>query len=141
MLKMFDALMPYYGGKRRLAPGIFKVMHKYFIDGRYEDPVFVDAFLGSAAMSLFVKAYGMKIVANDIAERSYITGKALITNNAYLLCDEELYNLTKPADEKINSHFIEKNFTPSVFTTRHAQFLDNAFANRIKGSQDKRVRS
>lgn len=128
MLKMFDALLPYFGGKRRLAPWIFKVIREYLLKDKHEeDPTFVDAFLGSAAMSLYVKSQGMKIIANDIAERSFITGKALIENNAHFFCDEELCRITATAQN--NNHFIDTTFAPDVFTKRHAEFLDNAFAN------------
>ncbi|MFH0764563.1 MAG: DNA adenine methylase [Candidatus Omnitrophota bacterium] len=80
-LKMFDALLPYFGGKRKLCPVIFKRISKYIPREQWQGKVFVDAFMGSAAVGLYAKAQGLRIVCNDIAERSYIAGKALIENN------------------------------------------------------------
>jgi hypothetical protein len=71
-LKMFDALLPYFGGKRKLCPVIFKRISKYIPRDTWQGKVFVDAFLGSGAVSLFAKAQGFRVICNDIAERSYI---------------------------------------------------------------------
>ena len=80
-LEMFKALLPYYGGKRRLCPIIFRHIANHFPRDKWQGAVFVDAFLGSGAVSLYAKAQGFRIVANDAAERSYLAGKALIENN------------------------------------------------------------
>lgn len=127
MLKLFDALLPYFGGKRKLCPIIFSHISKHLPREQWYGKTFVDAFLGSGAVSLFAKAQGFKIVANDIAKRSIIAGEALIENNQTLLTDEDLFRLfiVNPA----NTHLIEKEFVPDVFTEKHAVFLDNAFAN------------
>ena len=71
MVKMFDALLPYFGGKRKLCPVIFGVIHGHYPRDKWFKAVFVDAFLGSGAVSLYAKAQGLKVIANDAAERSY----------------------------------------------------------------------
>ena len=127
MLKMFDSLLPYFGGKRKLCPVIFGNIAKHLPREQWQGKVFVDAFLGSSAVSLYAKAQGFKVIANDIAERSVIAGKALIENNRVILTDEDLFKLFVVNSE--NKHLIEKEFVPDVFTKKHAVFLDNAFAN------------
>ena len=96
-LNMFKALLPYYGGKRRLCPIIFRHIADYLPRPKWAKAVFVDAFLGSGAVSLYAKAQGFRIVANDIAERSYIAGKALIENNQTALTDDDLRRLCYPS--------------------------------------------
>ncbi len=125
-MRMFKALLPYYGGKRKLCPIIFKQISKYFPRDKWQGAVFVDAFLGSGAVSLYAKAQGFQILANDIAERSYIAGKALIENKGIALTESDLHNLCRSNNA---SHLIKDTYSPDVFTSYHAQFLDSAFSN------------
>lgn len=129
-LKMFDALLPYFGGKRRLCPVIFSHIASVVPREKWQGMVFVDVFLGSGAVSLYAKAQGFRVVANDIAERSLIAGIALIENNRFLLADEDIQKLFVPNPE--NKHLIETDYIPDVFLRRHAEFLDNAFANAVR---------
>ncbi|MCK5590666.1 MAG: DNA adenine methylase [Candidatus Pacebacteria bacterium] len=62
-LKMFDALLPYFGGKRKLCPIIFKYISKHFPREKWQGAVFVDAFLGSGAVSLYAKAQEFRVIA------------------------------------------------------------------------------
>ena len=127
MLKMFKALPAYFGGKRKLCPTIFSEIHKCFPRDEWSKATFVDAFLGGGAVSLYAKAQGLKVKANDAAERSYIAGMALIANNDTLLTGVDIHKLFLPTKE--NKHLIEKECVPDVFTEMHARFLDNAFPN------------
>ena len=124
---MFNSLRPYFGGKRKLCPVIFSHIAKHLPREQWQGKVFVDAFLGSGAVSLYAKVQGFKVIANDIAERSVIAGKALIENNNVILTDEDIFKLFLANPD--NSHFIVKEFVPDVFTEKHAVFLDNAFPN------------
>ena len=126
-LKMFNALLPYFGGKRKLCPVIFRHITKYLPREEWQGAVFVDAFLGSGAVSLYAKAQGFRIVASDIAERSYIAGKAIIENTKSMLTNTDIHRLF--VTNYNNNHLIERELVPEVFTKRHALFLDNAFAN------------
>jgi adenine-specific DNA methylase len=126
-LKMFDSLLPYFGNKRKLCPVIFYHISKFLPREKWGKSIFVDAFLGSGAMSMYAKAQGFMILANDIALRSIIAGKALIENGHTKLREVDIERLFVP--NLNNKHFIEREFVPDVFTRRHAQFLDNAFAN------------
>jgi len=135
-LRFFNALCPYFGGKRKLCPVIFGHIAKYLPREKWCGAVFVDAFLGSGAVSLFAKAQGFKVIANDIAERSLLAGKALIENNQTILTDTDMHRLFPPNAD--NNRLIEREFMPEVFTKRHAVFLDTAFAN-AKRAIDKYV--
>jgi len=126
-LKMFNALLPYFGGKRKLCPVIFGHIAKHIPRGHWQGATFVDGFLGSGAVGLYAKAQGFRVIANDIAERSYIAGQALIENDDVVLRNEDIFKLFLANPD--NSHFIEKEFVPDVFTEKHAVFLDNAFLN------------
>lgn len=119
-LRFFDALPAYYGGKRKLVKAIFKEAPP-----AAQAPVFADAFLGGGAVSVMAKALGYRVLCNDIAQWSYIVGKALVENNRVKLTDMDINRLFLPAE---NDGFIQANFCPEVFLTKHAEFLDNAMA-------------
>ena len=118
---MFQALPPYFGGKRRLVGEIFK-----HVPPPAEAPVFIDAFLGGGSVSLYAKARGYRVLANDIAERSHIVGKALIENDRTKLVKEDLLRLF--ATNGSEPGFVERRYCPDVFTSKHARFLDRALA-------------
>ncbi|MEI7998706.1 MAG: DNA adenine methylase, partial [Candidatus Omnitrophota bacterium] len=79
-LRMFDALLPYFGNKRKLCPVIFHHISNFLPREKWGKSIFVDAFLGSGAMSMYAKAQGLMILGNDISLRSVIAGQALIEN-------------------------------------------------------------
>ena len=124
------ALPPYFGGKRRLLGRIFKHMPK-----PEEAPILVDGFLGGGSVSLFGKARGYRVIANDIAYRSSIVGKALIENDHVTLTLEDVTRLF--VENGDGPGFIEQNFSRSVLTTKHARFLDHAFpaARKVEGAK------
>jgi adenine-specific DNA-methyltransferase len=119
-LRFFDALPAYYGGKRKLVKAIFKVAPP-----ASQAPTFADAFLGGGAVSVMAKALGYRVLCNDIAQRSYIVGKALVENNRVKLTNEDINRLFLETE---NDGFIRANFSPTVILSKHAEFLDNAFA-------------
>ncbi len=118
MFSKFKALPSYFGGKRKLVKYIFKPIVK-------KEGTFIDAFLGGGSVSLYAKAKGYKVIANDIALRSCIIGNAIIANNTIELEKEDLARLFFKTKHE---NFIKKNYCPKVFTTKIAEFLDNAFA-------------
>jgi hypothetical protein len=122
MWNRLGALPPYFGGKRKLLGQIFK-----HLPPPGEAPVFIDAFLGGGSVSLFAKARGYRVLCNDVALRSYVVGKALIENDHVTLGTEDVTRLFQ--DNRGGSDFIERHYAPDVVTTRHARFLDTAFAN------------
>lgn len=127
-MRMFQALPSYIGGKRRLLGTIFKDL-----PSPETAPIFVDPFLGGASVSLFAKARGFKILANDVAMRSYIVGKALIENSSCRLESDDLARLSIPVKEV---GYAEAELSPDVFPRSHACFLDRflAHANSCAGT-------
>lgn len=127
-LSMFGALPPYFGGKRRLLGAIFR-----HLPPPSESPVLADAFLGGGAVSLYAKARGYRVVANDIAERSCIVGRALIANDRVTLAPDDLLRLFVP--HEANAGYVLAHHCPDVLPTRHGRFLDNALAV-AKGTEE-----
>jgi len=125
--RALQALPPYLGGKRKLLGQIFKLL-----PGPAQAPVFVDAFLGGASVSLMAKARGYQVTCNDIALRSRIVGEALIANDRVTLDEADVLRLFAPSE---SGDFIAGHYAPDVVPTKHARFLDGAFsiARSIEG--------
>ncbi len=118
-LTFLDALPSYFGGKRRLLGHIAKV-----VPPPAEAPVLLDAFLGGGSVSLWSKARGHRVVANDVAERSVIVGRALVENDRVKLSREDVTRLfAAPTAEPA---FVERVYGGEVVPVRHARFLDVA---------------
>jgi adenine-specific DNA methylase len=122
----FEALPPYFGGKRRLCPRIFREIARVHPRETWPSLRLVDPFLGGGSVSLYAKAQGFGVLCGDLAERSVIIGEALIENDSVKLNQEDLLRLFVPAEG--NRHLIEQNYVPDCFALASAQFLDNAFA-------------
>lgn len=117
MLQMYQALPSYFGGKRKLAA---KIMN--YAEGK----TFIDAFMGAGSVSLLAKARGFKVIANDIAERSGIVGRALITNTDTILESSDVDLLFTPHPE--TGHYV-RDCQSRMFKAEICDFLDNAFAH------------
>lgn len=125
-LKIFDAIIPFLGGKRKMADRIAK---------EFNGETLCDVFMGGGSVSIKGKQKGMKIIANDIAYRSKIIGDALLANQTEKITDEDVFSLFLPAE---NNGFIQKNYVPKVFIPQVAENLDNFFANARKRTSPKR---
>lgn len=121
MLRCFIALPPYAGSKRSLLPKIPKHLPR-----PRDAPTLVDPFLGGGAVSLWAKAKGYRVISNDIAERSYIVGKALIENDRTKLTEADALRLFVPHPD--TTGFVQERFAGKVLTAKHAAFVDNALA-------------
>lgn len=127
-LKIFDATVPFLGGKRRMAEKI---------GSHFQGETLCDVFMGGGSVSLKAKQKGMRVIANDIAYRSKIIGDSLIANSTAKLTDEDIYSLFVP---NMNDGFISKNYVPKIFIPSVAEFLDMAFANaNLKSSPKKEM--
>ncbi len=115
--RIFDATVPFLGGKRKLVSAI---------EQHFQGETLADVFMGGGSVALRAKQLGMRVIANDIAERSRIVGDSLIANGTVRLTDEDVYALFVPA---VHDGFIRANYVPKVFIPEVADFLDNAFAN------------
>jgi len=119
--KLYEALPAYMGGKRKLIKYIFREFPKPSANNRM-----IIGFTGGGSDSLAAKALGYETYTNDLAERSYIIGKALIENNTMRLEKKHVEYLFLK-----NSHnFISD--TPAIsrfFLDGHARFVDTAMGN------------
>lgn len=120
-ISLFNGLPPYPGGKRRLAPWIFSHLSKHVDSSQWETLIFLDAFMGGGAVSLYAKSQGFKqVLSNDWSNRSQVMGKALLENQKQKIDKNDLLSISScsPSGE------IRASFTPHIFSSRHADFLD-----------------
>lgn len=120
-ISFFNGLPPYPGGKRRLASWIFAHLNQHVPSETWPDLVFLDAFLGGGAVSLYAKAQGFKaICSNDWSDRSQVVGQALLVNQTQTLTRSDCLRIAavKPTGA------IRETFTPHIFYSRHADLLD-----------------
>ncbi|MBU8922804.1 MAG: DNA adenine methylase, partial [Bacteroidales bacterium] len=120
-MRMFQSLPSYIGGKRKLLGTIFRNL-----PGPEIAPTFVDPFLGGGAVSLLAKARGHRVLCNDVAERSFIVGKALIENHQGKLTHADLVKLSLSTEVK---GYAESQLSPHVFPVDHAAHLDCCLHN------------
>lgn len=118
--KIYDATLPFLGGKRRMAEEIAS---------HFQGEVLCDVFMGGGSVSLKGKQRGLRVIANDIAYRSKIVGDSLIANNTARLTEEDVCGLFLPTG---SDNFISKNYVPKIFIPSVAEFLDIAFTNARK---------
>ena len=124
--KIYDSLVPFLGGKRKMSERI---------SSHFQGETLCDIFFGGGSVSLKGKQKGMRVISNDIAYRSKIIGDALISNSTVKLTDEDVYSLFILSE---NDGFIEKNYVPKIFIPKVAKDLDNFFANARKRESPKK---
>jgi len=124
--------MPYLGGKRRLAPLIFREIDRIVPRRRWADLTFLDAFLGGGSISLYAKAQGFRVVATDIAERAMVVGKSLVENSRVRLSREDVLRLLAPRSGVPGR--VESTMVPTVFTAEQGRFIDTAL--RVAAATD-----
>lgn len=122
---IFQALPPYLGGKRRLAPTIFRELDRVLPREHWSGRTFLDGFLGGGSVSLYAKAQGFWVVSTDIAARSIVIGEALIANSTVRLTIADIDRaLSIPgAEARINA----RRFVPAIFAQNVGLVLDRLF--------------
>lgn len=130
--RFLDSIAPFLGGKRRLLPHIARALPP-----PTEAPVLIDAFCGSGAVSLWAKRRGYAVRANDVAERSVIVARGLVANDRTKIEREDVLRLFEPEPER-EPGFIEATYAGNAIPTRHARFLDTAFAVARRLAEPKR---
>lgn len=135
--KPFLALPNYLGGKRRLASTILREVEKTYPARTWHNLTLLDPFAGACSISLYAKAQGMRVIAGDVAQRSYIVQQAIISNNHQTLTGEDLAALFQPRNGYEN--FVAEHFVPAHFPAAFAEFLDLAIANVADQSETKRA--
>ena len=83
--RLFDALPPYPGGKRRLVPLILADLAAELPAAEWPGASFCDPMCGGGAVALAAKAQGFEVYASDRARRGAIVAAALIANSSVRL--------------------------------------------------------
>lgn len=108
----------YQGSKRKLLPWIFSKIK----DLEFE--TILDAFGGSASVSLLLKRMGKKVTYNDILKFNSIIGDSVIANPGYILLDSDIDFLLDLSYNNING-FIYNTFKGIYYTDEENIWLDN----------------
>jgi len=123
--------LPYTGNKKKLLYYIHKALTKNGV----EFNTVLDAFTGSASVSLLFKAMGKKIIANDILTSSYLNAVAFVENPGLRLSEEDKDFLLNHQNENKGT-FVEDHYRSdgkvgrfNKFTLKECQELDNFRAN------------
>lgn len=120
--QQLKGLPPYFGGKRKLLPWILQTLADILPPHQWSSCTFLDAFMGGGSVSLAAKALGFQeILANDWSNRSQIIGQALLANDRQQLTREQVLQMATTA---ANVDFVRQNYCLSVFSSRHAEALD-----------------
>jgi len=127
---------PYLGNKKKLISFFSNVINKHHLKFK----TFLDAFSGSAIVSLLMKSMGKKVLANDILSSSRSYAVALVENDDVILTNDEI-NFIVNKTNKNTSEFVQNNWTvqkeskinqPSFrrrFTSKEAEYLDRIKTN------------
>src|SRR5712692_32754 len=98
-LGFLSALPPYLGGKRRLAPIVFREIDRLLSRRLWPSMTFLDCFMGGGSMALFAKAQAFgKVIGTDLALRSVTIGQALVANNRVRLTKADVVRVLASHD-------------------------------------------
>jgi hypothetical protein len=104
--------MPYHGNKRKLIPAIDAALDLH--DVQFQSVL--DAFSGSAAISLFFKKTCTRVIANDLLESSWQYALAFVENSDTVLTADEVEMLVNCEDfEFVNCHWTETFYLGTEF--------------------------
>ena len=81
-----------------------------------------DAFAGSSSVGYESKKRGLQVYSNDIMSVNYCISKALIENKDSILNESDINIIF--TNEKINSGFMQKNYTDKIFFENECIELD-----------------
>ena len=128
--------LPYTGNKKKL---LFQ-LHEALIEHDIKFDSVLDAFSGSAAVTLLFKMMGKRVLANDLLTSSYINSVAFVENPGIKLTDKEKHFLLHNKNDRKGT-FVEDNYlgkqyrSPgkecrfNKFTLKECRHLDNFRAN------------
>ena len=100
--RLFDALPPYLGGKRRLVPLILADLAAELPPAEWPGVSFCDPMCGGGAVALAAKAQGFEVYASDRARRDAIVAAALIANSSVRLREADWLPALRPDDLREN---------------------------------------
>jgi len=109
----------YVGSKRRLLTHIWDVLE----DNEVEFNSALDAFSGSAMVSLLFKAMGKEVYSNDLLTSSAITAVCLLENDDIPLTHSDIQFLCNNEPDDTGT-FVLDNYNGKFFTEKECRFLD-----------------
>lgn len=109
----------YVGSKRRLLVHIWEMLDN---NGVKFDSV-LDAFSGSAMVSLLFKFMGKKVYSNDLLTSSAITAVCLLESEKIPLLDKDIRFLCTNVPKEYGT-FVMDNYKNKFFTEKECAFLD-----------------
>lgn len=116
-----EALPPYFGGKRKLAPMIGRYLREAGYGPERGLPL-LDGFTGGGSTALYFKLLGYETHTNDISFRSSLLGKALIQNSRRHFTDGDLARLM--AFQVPEPGIVVTKYVPVWFPPNHAAMID-----------------
>ena len=122
----FNALPPYLGGKRRLAPLIFAALERELPRTRWSSSVLVDPFCGGGAVAVYAKAQGFHVTASDLATRAATVARALVANSSVTLHEHDVIRLFEEPGGEYTKRAAEE--FRDRFTLAQAEWTDRALA-------------
>ena len=111
--RLFDALPPYPGGKRRLVPLILADLAAELPPAEWPGASFCDPMCGGGAVALAAKAQGFEVYASDRARRGAIVAAALIANSSVRLREADWLPALRPDYLRANGAAAGQVFTPA----------------------------
>ena len=111
--RLFDALPPYLGGKRRLVPLILADLAAELPAAEWPRASFCDPMCGGGAVALAAKVQGFEVYASDRARRGAIVAAALIANSSVRLREADWLPALRPDDLRANGAAAVSVFTPA----------------------------
>ncbi len=110
----------YQGSKRKLLPWIYDAIKDL------EFHTILDAFGGSASVSLLLKMMGKSVTFNDVLKFNSVIGESVIANSQTTLSDSDVAFLLNFTDiSSANTHFIEDTFRDIYYLDSENVWLDN----------------
>lgn len=110
----------YQGSKRKLLPWIYDAIKEL------EFHTILDAFGGSASVSLMLKMMGKAVTFNDILQFNTIIGESVIANTQTTLSDSDIAFLLDFTDiNKTKQHFVENTFGGIYYLDDENIWIDN----------------
>jgi adenine-specific DNA methylase len=128
--------LPYTGNKKKLLFQLYETLLEH--DVQFDSVL--DAFSGSAAVTLLFKMMGKRVLANDLLTSSYINSVAFVENPGIKLTEEEkrflLHNENAHKGTFVEDNYLGKQYRPpgkncrfNKFTLKECRHLDNFRAN------------
>lgn len=138
--KFFSGLIPYYGGKQKLAKEIIRVAKQYS-----SSDTFIDCFTGGGSVSLMAKLYNYNVLTNDRSYASYQLAKALIENESITLSEYDIYkiysydidystliNTFGDIKDRLKKHIIPDQHIDFILRASYINNIIGAFKNEYK---------